>query len=32
MGGNRVMDEFIDALPLWLFIATAVAVGNMIGK
>nr|UWI33187.1 MAG: hypothetical protein [Bacteriophage sp.] len=26
------MDEFIDVLTLWLFIATAVAVGNMIGK
>nr|UVY19126.1 MAG: hypothetical protein [Bacteriophage sp.] len=26
------MDEFIDVLALWLFIATAVAVGNMIGK
>jgi len=26
------MDEFINVLTLWLFIATAVAVGNMIGK
>jgi hypothetical protein len=32
MGRNRVMDEFIDVLTLWVFIATAVAVGNMIGK
>jgi len=26
------MDEFIDVLTLWLFLATAVAVGNMIAK
>jgi len=26
------MDEFIDVLTLWLFIATAVALGRFISK